>query len=109
VADEQDDDAPLPIALRDLVLSDGWRWLCQQADLEAGPAAYGKRINAAIAAIPAGPNREFEVSAAIDKIHASCEAVNALIAKPKEMLQRLTETPKKRPFEGFRRTLETHR
>lgn len=107
---DTDDDRPaLASALRDLLQSEGWRWLCQEAERDYGPAGYGRRVNAAIAAIPSGPDRPYEIARVTEKIHDSCEAVNAFIKRPKDVLASLTKQPVSRPFESWRRTLGTHR
>lgn len=102
---DREDEQPLAIALRDLLQSDGWRWLWKIGEEEFGPAGYGRRLNAAIAQIPAGPDRPYEVAKIAEQIHAECQAVNALLSRPKAMLDSLTKKPTARPFEQFRRTL----
>lgn len=103
---ELDDDAPhaqLAEHLRDLVRSPGWKWLLGVAVEEFGPAGYGRKVNTAITEIGAGPNREFEVAHAVERIHESCDAVNTLMKRPAEELAKLIKKPATRPFERFRR------
>lgn len=103
---ERDDDSPnanLAEALRDLVRSQGWKWLMNVAESEYGPSGYGRKVNAAITSIGAGPNREFEVAHAVERIHESCDAVNTLMKRPAEELAKLIKKPAQRPFERFRR------
>lgn len=107
---DRDDDAPdLAQALRDLLQSAGWQWFVQQIHGEYGPSAYGKKINAALSQIKPGPEYAYEVAEVTQRIHAESNAVNALVSRPKAMLESLTTKPSKRPFDQFRRTLETHR
>lgn len=102
---DHDDDQPALVgALKDLLQSPGWHWLCQQAEQDYGPAGYGRRLNAAVAEIPNGPDQPYEIAAATKRIHEECRAVNALIKRPKEELDRLTIKPDTRPFAQFRRT-----
>lgn len=107
---DPDEDAPeLATQLRDLLQSPGWQWFVQQIHGEYGPAAYGKRINAALSKLQPGPEYAYEVAEVTQRIHAESNAVNALVSRPKAMLDSLTSKPSRRPFDRYRRTLETHR
>lgn len=108
--DMHDDDTPeLATAIRDLIHSPGWQWFTDHVTREYGPAAYGMKINAAYAQIPAGPDHPYEVARITQQIHAECAAVNALVERPKEELARLVKKPTERLYDRFRRTAETHR
>jgi hypothetical protein len=93
--------------LRDLLHSDGWTWFTDYVAKEWGPAAYGRKINAALSTIPAGPDYPYEVAKVTQQIHAECEAINALVKHPSELLKRLTDKTPARRFDRFRRTLES--
>lgn len=103
---DQDDEQPaLVSALQDLLQSPGWAWIRQIAEQDYGPAGYGRRVMAAIAAIPAGPERTYELARVTEQIHEECQAVNALIKRPKDELAKLTQKKAPRPFDHLRRTM----
>lgn len=105
-----DEDAPeLATQLRDLLQSAGWQWFIREIDAEFGPAGFGRKINKALSEIKPGPEYAYEVAEVTQRIHAESKAVNALVTRPKAMLDSLTSKPSRRPFDRYRRTLETHR
>lgn len=93
--------------LRTLLASAAWQWFWQEAQREWGPAGYGRKMQAALASVPSGPDRAFELARVAEAVDAQAQAVNALMSRPQAELSRLTQKTKPRPFEGFRRTLRT--
>ncbi len=103
MAPEPDDDGPESTigALRDLVQSRGWQIVREQAEREYGPAGYGREMQRALASVPTGPERAYELARIAEQVDATARAVNALIKWPEEQIARLT--PKKPPrFAGIR-------
>lgn len=78
-------------ALRDLLQSEGWRLLKEQADFEWGPLGMGRRMAEAIEKVPAGPDRSYELAEAAERTYNTAKAVNALIAWPTEALHARTQ------------------
>lgn len=110
MSDDQDDDQPeLATQLRDLIQSAGWQWFIREIDAEFGPAGFGRKINKALGEIKPGPEYAYEVAEVTQRIHAESKAVNALVTRPKAMLESLTHKAIPRRFDHLRRTLETHR
>lgn len=104
--DEQDDSpaAHERKALTDLLQSEGWKVFRAYVDREWGPAGYGWQMQDAIAHIPQGPDRAYELAAVAERVDAIAKAVNNLAVWPQERINELT-TPRKaaRPFEALRR------
>ena len=93
------------VALRDLVQSDGWRLFRQYLATEHGPAGYGRAVQTAIAAIPHGPDRAYDVQRVVDQIDATERAVNELAEWPHRRIRELSpDTVSRRPFASLRRT-----
>lgn len=77
--------------LRDLVQSPGWLALMTQVDLEWGPTGYGKRMQEAIARVPSGPDRAYELARVVEETDAIAHAVQAIVQWPKQQIQRLDQ------------------
>ena len=91
-------------ALRDLVQSEGWRLLKAQCDTEWGPAGYGRRMQEALAQVPAGPDRAYEIARVAEQVDATARAVNALVTWPTEEIKRLSPSQKSaNPLQALRR------
>jgi hypothetical protein len=69
-------------ALRDLLASPGWRLVRAFADHEWGPRGYGHRMQEAVTSTPGGAERAYELADAVQRVHQTAAAVNALIAWP---------------------------
>ncbi len=95
-AEEQEQDAveALP-ALRELVQSAGWQLLKAQALAEWGPAGYGREMQRALASVPVGPDRPYELARIAEQVDNTAKAVNALIRWPDEEIKKLA--PAKKP------------
>lgn len=92
------------VALRDLVQTEGWRVLKAQADNEWGPQGYGRRMQEALATVPNGPDRPYELARIAEQVDATARAVNALIGWPAEEISRRSPAKKmSRPFDSLRR------
>lgn len=102
-AEDQDVETSELGALKDLVQSEGWRLMKAHADKEWGPAGYGWQMQAALARIPNGPDRAYEVAAVAERVDATAKAVNNLFAYPQERIAQLTVTKATRPFDALRR------
>lgn len=91
-------------ALKDLLQSTGWKMLLEYANDLTGPIGYSRSIQQALAKIPNGPDRPYELMRATEQIQAVAEAVTRVTNWPSEQLAQLT--PKKAsgmPFEMLRR------
>lgn len=103
VSDDQDDGAELA-ALRELVQSAGWQVLRAYGDKTWGPVGYGWKMHEALATIPAGADRVYEIARVAEQVDATARAVNEIFAYPESRIAQLT-TPKAsgRPFDALRR------
>jgi hypothetical protein len=91
--------------LKELVQSEGWRLLVEQAKREFGPEGYGRAMQRALSSIPQGPDRAYEIARVAEQIESTAKAVNDLIKWPKEEIARLAPKPEsRRPFASLRRT-----
>lgn len=91
-------------ALRDLLSSPGWQLLREQAAKDWGPAGYGAQMQAALASVPQGPDRAYEIARLAEQLDNTCQAVNRIIAWPTEELHRLEPVKEStRPFNKLRR------
>lgn len=100
----EDTNAAEVSALRDLIASAGWVVLTAHLDKTWGPAGYGWQMHAALATIPHGPDRAYEVARVAEQVDATARAVNDLVAWPQERIRELTASGKPtRPFDAFRR------
>lgn len=103
MADNEDPDGTETVvgALRELVQSRGWQLLKEQADREYGPAGYGREMQRALASVPAGPERPYELARLAEQVDNTARAVQALVKWPEEQIAKLT--PKKaHRFAGIR-------
>lgn len=98
--DEQDS---ITVALRDLVQSEGWRIFKQAADAEWGALGYGREMQRAIASVPHGPDRSYELARVAEQVEATAQAVHQILAWPVDELKR--RAPKEAPgrFDRLRR------
>lgn len=105
---EQEPDAPVETlnALRDLVQSPGWKILAEHVDRVWGPRGYGIEMQRAIANVPQGPDRPYEIARVAEQVENTAQAVMALVRWPGQEIVRLTEkkTSSRRPFAGLRRS-----
>ncbi len=100
---ETDEDTDL-LALRDLLRHRGFEMQWAHAKQEYGPEAYGRKLQAAFAAIPPGPDRAYQMEKVTDEIGAMFKAVNELMEWPlQEVKRRAPERQSKRPFDALRR------
>lgn len=91
-------------ALDAMLRTPGWRIFWQHARQESGPEGYGRAVAQALASIGTGPDRQYEVTAAMDRIHFTADAINRLMAWPVEEIARLSsKKAKPRLFEQFRK------
>lgn len=88
-------------ALTDLLSSEGWQLLREQAIHEWGATGYGARMKEALSRIPAGPDRAYELARVAEEVDATSNAVNALVAWPSEEIKR--RTAQKEPSTLWRR------
>lgn len=89
-------------ALSDMLQSEGWRLLRDQAIKEWGGEGYGRRMKEAIDQIPVGPDRAYEIARVAEQVDATSNAVHQFIAWPSEELKRRV-TPKEEPRRRFPR------
>ena len=91
-------------AFRELVQSIGWRLLKAHADHDWGPAGYGRQMQRALADVPNGPDRAYELARVAEQVEATSQAVHAVMTYPDERIKALTG-PKasKQPFAALRR------
>lgn len=98
------DDSGELAALKDLLQSEGWTLLTAHLDKTWGPVGYGWQMQTALATIPHGPDRAYELARVAEQVDATARAVNDIVAWPLERIHQLTEPAKpKRPFDAFRR------
>ena len=91
-------------AYKDLLQSLGWKLLKAHADHDWGPAGYGVQMQRALASIPQGPDRAYELARVAEQVDATAKAVNALIEWPEQAVKLLApEKPSRQPFAGLRR------
>lgn len=65
---------------------------------------YGFQMQQALANIPAGPDRDYEIARVAQQIDATARAVNMLMAYPSERLAQLSPAKKSgQPFAPWRR------
>lgn len=84
--------------------SDGWQVVRAYAAEHWGPAGYGYQMQRALANVPAGPDRPYELARIAEQVDATARAVNALVAYPTERITALTTEKKSRqPFAALRR------
>lgn len=104
MADEVEDDGPDSTlgALRELLVSRGWHLLKVQADREWGPEGYGRRMQEALAKVPAGPDRAYEIADVAERVDATARAVHQIMRWPSEQLRELAPAKKPARFAGLR-------
>jgi hypothetical protein len=91
-------------ALRDLVQSRGWQLLKARAAQDFGPEGYGRAMQRAIAAVPQGPDRPYELARVAEQVEHTAQAVNTIMSWPEQQIRALAEKPKdRRPFANLRR------
>ena len=90
-------------ALRDLVQSEGWKLFEAQISQEWGPSGYGRRMQEALAQVPNGPDRAFEIAAVAERVDATARAVEAIRRWPYEEIAKREPVKPKGPFAALRR------
>ncbi len=85
---DADEDTDL-LALRDLLRHRGFELMWAHIRKEYGPEGYGRKVQAAMAAIPAGPDRPYEMARVADEIGAMTKAVNEIMEWPLREVKRL--------------------
>jgi hypothetical protein len=90
-------------ALRELLESTGWKMLLEYANDLTGPIGYSRSMQHALASIPAGPDRPYELMRATEQIQAVAQAVTQVTNWPAEALAQLTPKKHSVPFEMLRR------
>jgi len=104
VSSDRDDETPALGALKDLLQSDGWQLFQAWVSESYGPAGYGRRMNAALAKVPHGPDRPYEIARVAEEIDATARAVNEIMGWPAQQIKALSpEAKSRRPFAGLRR------
>lgn len=78
-------------ALRELMQSEGWRLLREQADREWGPTGMGRRLAEAIETVAAGPNQDYELADTVKRTYGTAQAVMALVKWPEEVIRARTQ------------------
>lgn len=103
---EPDTSADTLTGLRDLVQSPGWKILAEHVDKVWGPRGYGIEMQRAIANVPQGPDRPYEIARVAEQVENTAQAVMALVRWPGQEIIRLTEkkTTSRRPFAALRRS-----
>ena len=90
-------------ALRDLVQSEGLKLFDAQIAEEWGPSGYGRRMQEALAQVPNGPDRAFEIAAVAERVDATARAVEAIRRWPYEQISKREPVKPKGPFASLRR------
>ncbi len=102
-SDQMTEDDTL-VALKDMIASRGWELLMAHAKREHGPEGYGRTMQAKLSAIPAGPDRAFEIAQAAELVDSTARAVNALMEWPAQQIRALTpKALSTRAFAAMRR------
>ena len=91
---------PIVGALSDLLSSEGWRIFREAVNASWGPVGYGLEMQRALSSIPAGPDRAWEIAQIAERVEATAQAVNGLIAWPAEEIKR--RTTQQQPASRFR-------
>jgi hypothetical protein len=99
----QDDQQPAAAALRDLIQSPGWQLLADHVERTWGPTGYGREMQRAIASIPPGPERMYELAQIADRVEATARAIHEMMKWPTEQLHRLAPAKEKSPLSAWRR------
>ena len=101
---EHDHDGSELSALVDLTQSEGWRLVLGYLRAEWGPEGYGRKMQAELSKVAAGPDRAYEIARLAEQIDATSEAVNLIASWPDERVKQLREPSKSRaPFAALRR------
>lgn len=91
MSDEQNGE--LLSALKEMTQTRGWQLFVEHLKAEWGPEGYGREMQRALASIPAGPDRAYEIARLAEQVDATAKAVNQIIVWPKEEMKRLTPPP----------------
>jgi hypothetical protein len=92
-------------AWRDLLQSEGWRLLMAYGAKAWGPEGYGWQMQQALANVPSGPDRPYEIARVAEQVDATAKAVNSIFSYPAERIAALTAGSRleKQPFWKHRR------
>lgn len=102
--DADDPRAHQLVVLHDLVQSEGWALLVAHLKQEWGPDGYGRKMQTALAGIPAGPDRAYAIERVAEQIDATARAVNEIVEWPAIQMRALTPSASsRRPFASLRR------
>ncbi len=91
-------------AYAELVQMPGWQLFVATARQEWGGEGYGRKMRAALASVPPGPDRPYEVARVAERIDDQATAINNLLSVPAERIKAVAATvAPSRPFEALRR------
>lgn len=78
-------------ALRDLLQSEGWRIFKEAAGEQWGAVGYGKEMQRAIASVPRGPERQYELGRIAEQVEITAQALHQILSWPAEEIKRRTQ------------------